>query len=329
MKKWHLFLIFLLVLPQYVEAQIQPGINYSFESYNYPGKFIRHKNFLGHLDPEDGTELFGKDATFKVVPGLADNKQVSFESTNYPGYYLRHQGFRLKLQRYTTDSNRTLFQKDATFLIRQGLAGKFCLSFESYNYPGHFIRHKGFKLYLDKREENKLFREDATFWARNPRWPKYELFEDYATEMSPPVLTIAYNVPHFGRYTTQFHSDESVIIYPSNRNIDVTYSLRNKTEKNYRFHVSLVYNRKFYSAQLVDFQGATTVNVRHRVNFKTGTTGRLRVEATDILSQPIGDDTRPVYFSGSLNINRACPQKRECCEPQPDGSCGSCRPICP
>jgi len=34
--------------------------------------------------------LFKKDATFKIVLGLADSNAVSFQSYNYPDEYIRH-----------------------------------------------------------------------------------------------------------------------------------------------------------------------------------------------------------------------------------------------
>ena len=60
----------------------------SFESINRPGSYLRHQNFQFHLQPNDGTSLFSKDATF--CPALGNSGQgVSFQSVNFPGRYIR------------------------------------------------------------------------------------------------------------------------------------------------------------------------------------------------------------------------------------------------
>ncbi|MBW1815352.1 MAG: AbfB domain-containing protein [Deltaproteobacteria bacterium] len=128
------------------------------QSLNYPGLFIRHRNYLGELT-RINSNLDRQDASFRIVPGLANRNLVSFESVNFPGYYLRHQGFRIKLSR---GSNNDLFRKDATFKRVPVLANGSMVSFESYNYPGHYIRHRNFQLYLERGNTN-LFRQDATF----------------------------------------------------------------------------------------------------------------------------------------------------------------------
>ena len=128
------------------------------QSLNYPGFFIRHRNYLGELT-RINSNLDRQDASFRIVPGLANRNLVSFESVNFPGYYLRHEGFRIKLVR---GSNNDLFRKDATFKRVPGLANGSMVSFESYNYPGFFIRHRNFGLYLE-RGNTDLFRQDATF----------------------------------------------------------------------------------------------------------------------------------------------------------------------
>jgi hypothetical protein len=130
----------------------------SFESVNYPGRFIRHAFSLGELQPLS-TPLDGADAAWVLVPGLAGGNSVSFESVNYPGHYLRHQDYRLKL--HGSDGS-ALFRQDASFIVRPGLAGS-GQSFESVNFPGHFIRHSNFNLWLAANDGSRLFQEDASF----------------------------------------------------------------------------------------------------------------------------------------------------------------------
>jgi len=137
----------------------------SFKSVNYPDRYIRHKGFLGYLEPINKNDEVGKgDATFIIVPGLA-GRCNSFESINYPGHFLRHQNYRLKLAKQT---NEQLFREDATFCTVNGLANSTGSSFESVNFPKHYIRHRDFELWLSPFEDSQLFREDATFIITQP-----------------------------------------------------------------------------------------------------------------------------------------------------------------
>ena len=55
--------------------QLHPGLAdvqlASYESLNYPGYYIRHKNYQLGMDPNDGSDLFKHDATFRIVAALS------------------------------------------------------------------------------------------------------------------------------------------------------------------------------------------------------------------------------------------------------------------
>jgi non-reducing end alpha-L-arabinofuranosidase len=61
----------------------------SFESYNYPGDYLRHSNYELYKQPDDGTGLFAQDATF-CPQGGNSGQGTSFQSYNFPGRFLRH-----------------------------------------------------------------------------------------------------------------------------------------------------------------------------------------------------------------------------------------------
>jgi len=82
--------------------------------------------------------------------------------------YLRHQNFRIKLHKY---SDEQLFEEDVTFRKVPGLADKSWSSFESYNYPGHYIRHRDYHLYIEEGSDD-LFKKDVTFKIAAPKWLK-------------------------------------------------------------------------------------------------------------------------------------------------------------
>lgn len=134
------------------------GTIVKLQSMNYPDRYIMHQWYLGELAPII-TELDRQNASFRLVPGLANANMVSFESINFPGYYLCHQGFRIKLIK---GDNTDQFKNDATFKRVPGLANSSMVSFESYNYPGYYIRHYEFHLFLEQGNTD-IFRKDATF----------------------------------------------------------------------------------------------------------------------------------------------------------------------
>lgn len=80
--------------------------------------------------------------------------------SNPPAFYIRHRNSLFRIDKI--NANDRLGRKDATFRRVAGLAGR-CDSFESANYPGHFLRHQNFRLKLAKRTDDQLFKDDATF----------------------------------------------------------------------------------------------------------------------------------------------------------------------
>lgn len=85
----------------------------SFESVNFPGHYLRHRNYEIWLARYDGTRLFREDATWHGRPGLADSKGgwSSYESYNFPGKYLRHYNYLMILGTVSGSTQRA----DATF----------------------------------------------------------------------------------------------------------------------------------------------------------------------------------------------------------------------
>ncbi|WP_030159992.1 family 43 glycosylhydrolase [Glycomyces sp. NRRL B-16210] len=76
------------------QFRIVPGLagsgTVSLESANYPGRYLRHRDFEVWLDAADGSSQFNADASFHRRAGLADGAGASFEAANASGRYLRH-----------------------------------------------------------------------------------------------------------------------------------------------------------------------------------------------------------------------------------------------
>ena len=62
----------------------------------------------------------------------------------------------------TADSSATA-KLDATFVEAPGLANPSCVSFESVNKPGYYLRHQNFQFHLQPFDGSTLFTTDATF----------------------------------------------------------------------------------------------------------------------------------------------------------------------
>jgi len=76
--------------------------------------------------------------------------------------YIRHQN-NDAVTSVISSSSSALDKNDASWIVRKGLADSSCVSFESRNYPGDFLRHSDFQLYRQPMDGSALFRADATF----------------------------------------------------------------------------------------------------------------------------------------------------------------------
>lgn len=97
-------------------------------------------------------------------PAVTVGSSVSLQATT-PGYtnrYLAHTGSTVNTQ-VVTSSSSTALKQQASWTVRTGLGNSACVSFESKDTPGSFIRHFNFALTLAANDNSKQFREDATF----------------------------------------------------------------------------------------------------------------------------------------------------------------------
>jgi len=103
-------------------------------------------------------------ATARLVAGARVGLGLAADS----GMRLRHQNFVARASRIGSSSSG-LDKADSTFVVRAALAGgDGCVSLESVNYPGYFLRHRDYVLRLEQRggnrwESSNLFAQDATF----------------------------------------------------------------------------------------------------------------------------------------------------------------------
>jgi non-reducing end alpha-L-arabinofuranosidase len=99
-----------------LRAGLASASGVSFESVNFPGRFLRHRNYVVGLEANDGTALFAADATFVRTAGLADAGWTSWRSYNFPDRYLRHANFLLRIDVLGASSPASA-RADATFQV--------------------------------------------------------------------------------------------------------------------------------------------------------------------------------------------------------------------
>jgi Alpha-L-arabinofuranosidase B (ABFB) domain len=85
-------------------------------------------------------------------------QEASFQTSNFNDRFIRHR----QSLGYAEAVSGDLGRDDSTFKIDPGLAGK-CISLESHNYPGQFLRHQAWRVKLAPNDNSDLFKQDATF----------------------------------------------------------------------------------------------------------------------------------------------------------------------
>ncbi|WP_238297332.1 AbfB domain-containing protein, partial [Methylobacterium soli] len=140
----------------------------SLQSSNLPGSYVTNIGGAVAL-VAPGNDGDRQRATFRQVAGLA-GQGISFEALASPGQYLRHAYF--QMWQTPPDGGQT-FTQDASLLPVSPLGGSCgcsgqCVSYESVNYRGYYLRHAGNALGIQKPDGSASFRQDASFCAAAP-----------------------------------------------------------------------------------------------------------------------------------------------------------------
>jgi len=90
--------------------------------------------------------------------GRLVGQEASFQTSNFNDRFIRHRNSLGYAEAVSGDLGRD----DSTFRIQPGLAGR-CISLESHNYPGQFLRHQAWRVKLAPNDNSDLFKQDATF----------------------------------------------------------------------------------------------------------------------------------------------------------------------
>ncbi|GAA3342213.1 hypothetical protein GCM10020358_36400 [Amorphoplanes nipponensis] len=91
-------------------------------------------------------------------------QDLGLEPVGRPGRRLRHRNFLARVDA-VGPASPALDRADSRFTVRAGRAGGDCLSFESVNYPGYFLRARDAVLRLDRADGGPGYDAEATFCA--------------------------------------------------------------------------------------------------------------------------------------------------------------------
>ncbi|WP_367138354.1 family 43 glycosylhydrolase [Saccharothrix sp. HUAS TT1] len=164
----------------------------SLESVNFPGRYVRHADYLGRVDPvtSGSSAQVKQDATVTVVNGLASPSCYSFQAAN--GQFFRHRDWRVRLEANTGDAT---FRADATFCATTGsVSGS--VSLTPFNRPDRRLRHRNYELWVDAYQDTAAFRADSSFRLTAPWTPK---------TTRGPVIPGLFADPHIANFNGRYY----------------------------------------------------------------------------------------------------------------------------
>ncbi|MBE8522477.1 AbfB domain-containing protein [Amycolatopsis sp. H6(2020)] len=103
-------------------------------------------------------------ATSTAGTGLTPGTSVSLRATTAccTDRYIHHTGSTVDTAVIGSGSSATE-KGNASWTVRAGLGSSSCVSFESKNVAGQYLRHYNYRLYLQANDGSSLFAQDATF----------------------------------------------------------------------------------------------------------------------------------------------------------------------
>ncbi|MEJ3745253.1 AbfB domain-containing protein [Actinomycetes bacterium KLBMP 9797] len=91
---------------------------------------------------------------------------IRLQSLNFLDLFIRHANFEAELMKLGSPGPVEDFAWNQVDRGRDN-DGTVLVAFESVNLPGHFLRHRDFRLQLTRDDGSALFRKDSTFRRRN------------------------------------------------------------------------------------------------------------------------------------------------------------------
>jgi non-reducing end alpha-L-arabinofuranosidase len=154
--------------PMHEENSILLGVG-GDNSVSGDGSFFEGAMTAGY--PTDATEnavqadITTAKYTAPTTP-FTPGARISIQATTAccTGDYIQHDASDTKVViAPVTSASSTQDKADATWIVTTGLANPLCISLESANESGEYLRHYGFELWLEPSDGTYQFAQDATF----------------------------------------------------------------------------------------------------------------------------------------------------------------------
>ena len=134
------------------------GTTFSLQLVNFPDRSIQTPAVGGQVTAELYPSLQSRSLEWK--PGVKEDT-IRISPKGSPNVVFRHRGFVVHADPYNPGD--ALLGLDSSFYVRPGNSDANQVSFESVNFPGRFLRHAGFRLFLHPKDGSALFNADSTF----------------------------------------------------------------------------------------------------------------------------------------------------------------------
>lgn len=134
------------------------GTTFSLQLNNFTDRSLVTPAMGGQMTAELYPSLQSRSLEWK--PGVKEDT-IRISPKGSPNVVFRHRGFVVHADPYNPGD--ALLGLDSSFYVRAGNANADQVSFESVNFPGRFLRHAGFRLFLHPKDGSALFNADSTF----------------------------------------------------------------------------------------------------------------------------------------------------------------------
>lgn len=155
---------------------VEPGSMHSLRvlTPGFDDRYLRHLDALAFTEVvnAESNATLKQEASWRMVPGLADASCYSFESRNFPGEYLRHAFSRVRRQPLE-DSD--LYRADATFCAEGTADGSPGTRFAASNFPNRYLRHYAAEVWIADGQGGAPWNTSASFdpdtkWSVENAW---------------------------------------------------------------------------------------------------------------------------------------------------------------
>ncbi|WP_022979551.1 AbfB domain-containing protein [Ideonella sp. B508-1] len=145
----------------------EPGLagrGMTLRSKNYPDRVIRQRNGELWVDTQAADTTFAANATFiPTAAQLTRNTATILDPATFSGNLLSAPATDPGYATLTATVPGSALPGGSAYLVRDGLANAACVSFESQDTPGRFLRHYAYRLQLNANDGSAQFAQDATF----------------------------------------------------------------------------------------------------------------------------------------------------------------------